>query len=59
MEKTKTRTYYEALVKDGVSPQTARQAASTISCDDYFDKRTERGSNQVLNAWEESMLNAK
>jgi hypothetical protein len=59
MEKTKTRAYFEALVKDGVSPQTAKQAASTMRCDDYFDKRTERGSNKVLDAWEESMLNAK
>ncbi len=59
MEKTKTRAYFEALVKDGVSSQTARQAASTMRCDDYFDKRTERGSNKVLSAWEESMLNAK
>jgi len=59
MEKTKTRTYFEALIKDGASPETARQAASTIRCDDLFKERTQRGSNKVLDAWEESMLNAK
>lgn len=59
MEKTKTRAYSEALIKNGVSPQTARQAASTMRCDDYFDERTKRGSNKVLSAWEESTSNAQ
>lgn len=59
MEKTKTRICYEALLKNGVSPQTARQAASTLRCDALCGNRTERGSNKVLDAWEESMLNAE
>lgn len=57
MEKTRTRKTQETLEAQGVSPKTAKQAAVTITADSFFKERTERGSNQVMNAWVESVLN--
>lgn len=57
MEKTKTRKTQETLEAQGVSSKTARQAAVTITADSFFKERTERGGNQVMKAWVESVLN--
>ena len=57
MQKSKTRIIREALESDGVSRQTARQAAVTIANDGRGGDRTERGSNQVFKAWLESVEN--
>ena len=59
MEKTTTRKIEETLIQEGTSPQTARQAAVTINADRFFNQRTERGSNKVVRAWEESVMNAE
>lgn len=56
MQKTKTRIIQETLESNGVSRETARQAAVTIANDGRGD-RTERGSNQVFKAWLESVEN--
>lgn len=57
MEKTKTRKTQERLEAQGVTSKTARQAAVTITADSFFEKRTERGNSQMMNAWVESVLN--
>jgi hypothetical protein len=58
MQKTRTRIIQETLESDGVSRETARQAAVTIRCDGLCSKvRTERGSNRVFKAWLESVEN--
>ena len=53
MEKTRTKLFQEMLEDQGVSPETARQAAATIN-NDLFGERTERGQRQVWKAWNQS-----
>ncbi len=58
MEKTRTKRFQEMLEEKGVSTETARQAAVTIS-NDQFGERTKRGERQVWKAWEQSQENAQ
>ena len=53
VEKTRTKRFQEILEERGVSSETARQAAVTISSD-LFGERTERGQRQVWKAWNQS-----